>query len=274
MKNILIKLFSKYQEDKVADTAAQLSYYLILSIFPFIIALLQIVRLTPLGDMDVVEKLLLGFPLQTQELLTGIIKDIVSSGGVTLFSIGLITAIWSASKGIMSLIKAINLAYDLPEERPFWKLKLLSIGMTLALIIIIVFSLSFYAFEALLFNNYIANHFPNQKVILKFIQGFFLLISGILVLTLLYKYSPSRKGNVKLTFKESLPGGVFSTLGLLMSLKAFSYYVDNFGNYSKVYGSIGGIVVLLIWLYLMSVIIILGAELNSIFMEEKDSVKE
>ena len=273
MKKTIIALFHKYNEDDVSGVAAQLTYYLILSFFPFIIALLQIIRFTPLGDMNVVENLLLGFPIATQELLTSIIKDVVTSGGATLFSIGLITAIWSASKGIMSLIKGVNRAYDLEESRPFWKLRLLSVVMTIGLIVLIMLSLSIFVFETFIFKKYLTNNFPQSEVLFTLVQTIIVLISFIFVFTLLYKFSPSLKKDVKITFKESLPGSVFATLGLILATKGFSIYVDNFGNYSKVYGSIGGVIVLLIWLYLASVIVILGAELNSIYMEDKKSKK-
>lgn len=269
MKKTIIELYGKYKNDDVSESAAQLTYYLILAIFPFIISLLQIVKFTPLGDADVVEKLLVSFPLQTQELLMGIIKDVVSSSGKTLLSIGIIGSIWSASNGIMSLIKAVNKAYDLSESRPYWKLKLLSVIMTVGLILIIIITLGLGIFEALVFNKYIALNFPNTEFLFTILQGFLSLVSIILILTLLYKFSPSLKENINISFKESLPGGVFTTIFLLVSTKAFSIYVDNFGNYSKVYGSIGGIIVLLIWLYLSSNLLILGAELNSIFMNRK-----
>lgn len=266
MKETVIKLFEKYKNDGVSEIAAQLTYYLILSFFPFLITLLQIIRFTPLNDMNVVEGLLTSFPLQTQELLSSILQDVLSASGSRLLSIGIIGAIWSASNGIMSLIKAVNRAYDLSESRPYWKLKLLSIVMTLGLILVILFALFVNVFENLIYNKYVVIHFPNSQVIFIIIQIVIVLISIVLILSLLYKFSPSIKKNVKITFKDSLPGGLFASIGILISSKAFSIYVDNFGNYSKVYGSIGGIIVLLIWLYLTSIIVILGAELNSIFM--------
>ena len=270
MKKTILELYGKYQNDGVSESAAQLTYYLILSFFPFIIVLLQIVRFTPLGDLNVVDGLLVGLPLQTQELLTGIIKDIVSSSGATLLSVSVVGAIWSASNGLMSLIKAVNRAYDLSESRPYWKLKLLSILMTLGLILVILLTLSISVFEALLFNNFILVYFPNSELIFTIVQSIVVLVSIILILTLLYKFSPSIKKNVNVTFKQSMPGGIFATVAILISTKVFSIYVDNFGNYSKVYGSIGGIIVLLIWLYLTSIIIVLGAELNSILMSRKN----
>lgn len=269
MKNTIIELYGKYKNDGVSEVAAQLTYYLILSIFPFIITLLQIIKFTPLGDLNVVEGLLVNLPLETQEVLTGIIKDVLSSSGTTLLSVGIIGAIWSASNGLMSLIKAVNRAYDLSESRPYWKLKLLSVVMTLALIVVILLSLTINVFETLLFTNYIVGYFPNSELIFSLVQGAIVILSIILILTLLYKFSPSIKEEVNITFKQSFPGGVFAAFGILVSSKLFSLYVDNFGNYSKVYGSIGGIIVLLIWLYLTSIIIVMGAELNSIFMNRK-----
>lgn len=269
MKKTIMELYGKYKNDGVSESAAQLTYYLILSIFPFLIVLLQIIKFTPLGDMNVIDGLLAGLPLQTQELLTDIIKDILSASGATLLSVGVIGGIWSASNGLMSLIKAVNRAYDLEESRPYWKLKLLSIGMTLGFIIVIILSLFITVFETLIFNNYISIYFPNSELVFGVLQSVIVFVSIIVILALLYKFSPSLKKGVHITFKESVYGGLFATVGILISSRVFSAYVDNFGNYSKVYGSIGGIIVLLIWLYLTSIIIVLGAELNSIIMNNK-----
>lgn len=272
MKKTIIELYHKYNDDRVSELAAQLTYYLILSFFPFIIALLQIVSFTPLGNMDVVENLLRNFPLQTQELLIGIIRDVVSSSGATLLSIGILGAVWSASKGLKSLIKAVNRAYDLEEIRPFWKLRILSIVMTLGLILVIILTLGASVLEGVIFDSFIASRFPNGHFVFNLIQTSFVLISIIFILTLLYKFSPSSKDGVFITLKESLPGSIFATFTILISSKVFSIYVDNFGNYSKVYGSIGGIIVLLIWLYFTSVIIIMGAELNSIYIKKVEEI--
>lgn len=272
MKKTIIKLFHKYNDDRVSELAAQLTYYLILSFFPFVIALLQIISFTPLGNMDVVENLLRNFPLQTQEVLIGIIRDVVSSSGATLLSVGVLGAVWSASKGINSLIKAVNRAYDLEELRPFWKLRILSLVMTLGLMLVIILSLGASVLEGVIFDRFIASHFPKGHFLFSLLQTSFVLVSVIFILTLLYKFSPSIKEGVFITFKESLPGGIFATFSILISSKIFSIYVDNFGNYSKVYGSIGGIIVLLIWLYFTSIIIIMGAELNSICMKNQEEV--
>lgn len=269
MKNIIIELYGKYKNDGVSELAAQLTYYLILAIFPFLILLLQIIKFTPLGDWNVIDSLLVNLPLQTQELITNIVNDVLNSGGTTLLSIALIGGIWSSSNGLMALIKAVNRAYDLSETRPFWKLKLLSVGMTLGLIAVIILSFSATLFEKLIYNNFIAIYLPNSELIFSILQSSVVIISVITILSLLYRFSPSLKEGINVTFKDSLPGGVFATLGILISSKVFSIYVDNFGNYSKVYGSIGGIIVLLIWLYLTGIIIVLGAELNSIFMARK-----
>ncbi len=277
MKNIVLELYGKYKNDGVSELAAQLTYYLILAIFPFIILLLQIIKFTPLGDMNVIDSLLVNLPLQTQELITNIIKDVINSSGPTLLSVALIGGIWSSSNGLMALIKAVNRAYDLSETRPYWKLKLLSIGMTLGLIAVIILSFSATIFEKLIYNNFIAKFLPNNELIFSILQSSIVIISVIIILSLLYKFSPSLKKGIKITFKDSLPGGIFATFGILISSKVFSIYVDNFGNYSKVYGSIGGIIVLLIWLYLTGIVIVLGAELNSIFMarkKEKETEKE
>lgn len=266
MKEIALNLFHKYKNDNVSEAGAQLTYYLILAIFPFLISLLHIIEFTPLNDMEVLENLLVALPTETRTLLTNLVKEVISSSSTALLSVGVLGTLWSGSNGLMSLIKAVNRAYDLEESRPYWKLKLLSIAMTIGLIIVIILVFSVNIFSNILFERFVSGFFPNSQLVFKVIQIVLVFASVVIILSLLYKFSPSLKKEFNVTFKEALPGGIFSTLGLLISSLGFSIYVDNFANYSKVYGSLGGIIVLLIWLYITSIIIVLGAELNSILI--------
>lgn len=268
MKKIGLELVEAYNNDNVSEIAAQLTYYLVLSIFPFLIALLNIIRFTPLADMNVLEKILITLPQETSELLTNLIQDIVSSSRTTLFSLSIIAALYSASKGLGSLIKAVNRAYDLEETRSFIKIKLISLAMTLGLILLIVITFGVSFFGDLLFEQVLSSWLPQSKMIFKIIQFSLVISSLIIIFTLLYRISPSSKNII--TLKESVPGAVFSTVCALVASVGFSFYVNNFGNYSRVYGSLGAVIVLLIWLYLFSIIIIMGAEFNSILLANKN----
>ena len=127
----LKQLLCRYEDDGVSEIGAQLTYYLILSVFPFLIFFLSILKFTPLADAGVLERLLAVLPGDTQKILYDIISEIMKDGNIALLSVGALGALWSSSKGIMSVIKSVNRAYDLDEIRPFWKLRGLSVLWTI-----------------------------------------------------------------------------------------------------------------------------------------------
>ncbi len=242
---------------------AQLTYYLVLSIFPFMIFLLNIIKITPLADINVLERLLINLPAESKDLLINIIDNIVSSSSYTLLSVGALGGIWSASNGIMSLIKSVNRAFDYSEDRPYWKLRGLSILLTLGLSLSLILALGILVFGEVVFKKIFVSYTWSSYVVWKIVQ---FLTSALLIgfiLSILYKTAPSIKEGVRVRFNDSIPGGIFSALGLIISSTLFSFYVNNFGKYSKTYGSLGGVIVLLIWIYMSSTIIVLGAEVNA-----------
>lgn len=257
------ELYSRYNQHGVSEIGAQLTYYLVLSIFPFIIFMLNLIRLTPLADVDVLEKLLVNLPLETKDLLIDIINGIVSSSSYALLSIGALGGIWSASNGIMSLIKAVNRAFDYQEDRPYWKLRGLSVLLTIGFTISLILALGILVFGEMIFKKIFVYYTWPSYVAWKIFQLLATLLLIGLLLSILYKISPSIKEGVSVKFKDSVPGALFSSIGLIVSSSLFSFYVNNFGKYSKTYGSLGGIIVLLIWLYMSSTIIVLGAEVNA-----------
>lgn len=254
-------LYCRYQEDEVPAMGAQLTYYLILAIFPFLIFLVALVSFTPLSPDEILRSLERFIPQNSNETIRKTLIEIQQSRSQTLLSFGMIATIWSASKGVDAIMKALNKAYDEEETRRYFKVKGISVLFTLALAVSIALT-----FVLLVFGEWIG------KQIFRFFQvpDYFDTLWGIgkfaiplavmaLVFVFLYKYIP----NCRLTFKEVLPGALFSTVGWIVTSLLFSFYVNNFGNYTKTYGSLGGVIVLLTWLYLSSLIIVLGGEINA-----------
>ncbi|MBC8080547.1 MAG: YihY/virulence factor BrkB family protein [Gorillibacterium sp.] len=269
VKGFVRVLYSRYKQDDVPARSAQLTYYLILSSFPFLIFLLALASFTSLTPDQVLMEIAKIIPNSSNEMILGVLKETQDVRSQTLLSVGVLGAIWSASKGVDAIMRALNKAYDEEENRPFWQVKGLSILFTLVIAGSILLT-----FFMLVFGKWIG-----QRIFLLFrVPGYFdevwqvaqyglpLMIMAV-VFSFLYKYIP----NCPLKFKEVMPGAIFATLGWILTSILFSFYVNNFGNYSKSYGSIGGIIVLLIWLYLSSIIILLGGEINAIlnFYQQK-----
>lgn len=264
------QLMYRYNDDGVSAIGAQLAYYLTLSIFPFIIFFLSILQFTSLADANILQRILAPIPGEARELFYNLIKNIIDDGSISLLSFGAIGSIWSSSKGVMALMRAVNRAFDLEENRPYLKLKGLSILFTLALFLTLIVAFTVLVFGEPIFKALFGSCTWVMLVIWKILKLVIPLAFLILVFTMLYKWSPSIKTNLKIKFSQSLPGAIFASISWIVLSAGFSFYVNNFGNYSKTYGSLGGIIVFLIWLYMSSIVIVLGAEVNATLMSMRD----
>lgn len=261
----LDQLAFRFKDDNVSSIGSQLAYYLILSIFPFLIFLLNMIQFTPLASADVLTSLTSVLPGETANMITDIINGIIKSSSGTLLSISALGGLWTSSSGIMHLIKAINKSYDYKEERSFIKLRLVAVFFTLVLAVVIVL-----VFGLLIFGEIIANdvfsviNIPSAfEFIWPVLRIVIALVALSITFTLLFMFGPAFPSGSRTTFKGALPGAVFATLGWVGASLLFSFYVNNFGKYSATYGSLGGIIVFLIWLYISSIIVILGGEVNA-----------
>lgn len=264
------QLMFRYNDDGVSAIGAQLAYYLTLAIFPFIIFFLSILKFTPLADANILQSILMPVPGEARELFYDLIKGIIDDGSISLLSVGALGSIWSSSNGIMALMKAVNRAFDLDEDRPYVKLKGLSILFTLGLFLTLTVAFTVLVFGETIFRILFSTHTRLGLIIWKILKLIIPLLVMILVFTILYKWSPSVKKGVKIKLSESLPGAIFSSIGWIVISGGFSYYVSNFSNYSKTYGSLGGVIAFLVWLYMSSIVIVLGAEVNATLMSMKD----
>ncbi|MGM0397015.1 MAG: YihY/virulence factor BrkB family protein [Bacillota bacterium] len=262
---ILDQLAYRFSENNVPGTGAQLTYFLILSLFPFLMVLLNIVSYTPLGREDVIMDLIKYMPQDMQEIIQNFHDDVVSSSSQGFLSIAAIAGLWTASSGVKAVIKAINRAYSYTENRSFLKTKGLSLLFTIILLLmIIVVFITLVAGELLgtLVSDFlgIEDLFLTMWNYLRFIIPLFFMI---LTFALLYKYSPNIKNRHSVPLKTTLPGAIFATLSWIILSLLFSFYVSNFGNYTVTYGSLGGIIVMLVWLFISSIVIVLGGEINA-----------
>ena len=267
----LDELRCRIKEDEITAIGGQLTYFLILSIFPFLIFFLNILSYTSIAEEEILNNLLILLPTQTQIMLKSIVKEIVKSRSETLLSLGFILTLWTGSLGITAIIRAINKAYNVKKKRPFWRLKGIAIIFTIFLAILLIIVLAMLVFGEIIGNKIFAyfgatNIFYHIWELLRIIIPF---TSMIIIFALLYKFSPTPEEGLNIKFSQTLPGAVFAAIGWIVTSMIFSFYVNNFGNYSKTYGSLGGIIILLIWLYIASIMIVLGGEINGAYASIK-----
>jgi membrane protein len=261
LKDFLEKMYCRYEDDEVPAMGAQLTYYLILSFFPFLIFIISLISFTDISAQDAINTITRVLPKMSNKMIMDTFEEIQKSRSGSLLSIGILATIWSASSGINAIMKALNKAYDVEENRPFWKVQGLSIIFTITLAIVIIFSLFMLIFGKL-FGEMIYEfvYLPGSfETVWRFAQYIIPLSIMAVAFIFIYLLLP----NLRLKVKEVLPGALFATVGWVVTSLLFSFYVNNFSSYSKTYGSIGGIIVLLTWLYLSSMIIILGGEVNA-----------
>lgn len=265
-KYLIIRLINKLKEDDIFALGSQLAYSLLLSLFPFLIFLMTIIGFSSISSSDVLFSLKTILPRTAYELIQTTIVEIFDTQKSDLLSFSLIITIWVASNGFYAVIKGLNKAYEDDEERPFWKIRLISILCTFVFAIMIIFSLFLLVLGNLIEYN-ITRRFVlsfNFHFFWLFLRYFLTFVSMILIFAIIYRLTPTRN----LTFKEVLPGASFATVCWVFSSMGFAFYVDNFNNYSRTYGSIGAVIVLMIWLFLSSVILLVGGEINALLKKE------
>jgi len=251
--------------DYIFGYAAQMAYYLVLSIFPFLIVLLNLLSLSPVITGDMPLEFLELLPVEVTNIIESFVKDIAVNSSQGLLSIAAIAGLWTASGGMMVTMRTINAAYGFKEKRSYLKRKLLSLLFTVALLILIVMVFITLVVGELL-GKWIFTIIGNEILFLnlwQYLRFIIPILYMIIIFALMYKYTPSTNRENKIKFKSTLFGSIFSTLGWIIASILFSYYVNNFGNYAVTYGSLGGVIVFLIWLYIISMIIILGGEINA-----------
>ncbi len=259
--NFFSYLVYRIGKDDASGLAAQMTYHFVLAMFPMLIFLLTLLPVFNI-DQSRITDMLSSAPSETSSIIKSVIGDVTKNSSGGLLSVGLILAIWSASNGMTAIMNSFNVAYDVEDSRNGILLKLLSVVFTIVMgfVFLIAMALptlgsaiSHYLFGPLGLDSQIKWIFTLLRVVLP-------LIIILLLFIVLYSVAP----NIKTKFRSVLPGAIFTSVIWLLGSFAFGWYISNFGNYSKTYGSIAGIIILLIWLYLTSFIIIIGAEINAI----------
>lgn len=266
MKRLLLDLFNRFNSDDVPALGSQLAYNLLLSFFPFIIFLMTIIGNASLDNEGILLALGKLVPASAYNLISTTVTAVITTRHTHLMSISFIIMLWSASSGFNAVIKGLNKAYGVAEQRSFVKVRLISMLCTLGMAFIILIMMTLLVLGRIIL-NYAALKFGFSKNVVALwtvIRYLIVVATAIFIFTGLYRFAPSKK----LAWWEVLPGALFTTLSLILASLAFAYYVNNFANYSVVYGSIGAIIILLFWLFIVSIIVIFGGEINASLCSE------
>jgi membrane protein len=267
MLQTLKRTITEFSEDNLTDSAAALTYYAVLSIFPALLAMVSIVGLV--GDPQTITKTLTDIvasigPKSAVDALKGPIQGLTKSSGTAgiLLIVGIVSSLWTASAYVGAFMRASNVIYEVEEGRSFIKLRPLQMLVTLVLIVLLVLVLL-----ALVLTGPIAGAVGSAigiggtvVTVWDIVKWPVLFVVVVFMFTVLYYASP----NAKLGGLKSIaPGAALAIVVWLVASAGFAFYVANFGSYNKTYGSLGAIIIFLVWLWITNVAILLGAELNA-----------
>lgn len=255
----------RFVNNKVTVSAASLTYFLILAIFPFLIALLNIVRFFDASLMNQIMGTFATLPEEVASLLSSFLEDLRTSSSVALLSISLAGSIYSASSGVKKVIQSINDSFRYAKSHSFIALILLSIVMTIALFVLI---LSIFVVQ-IIGNAFLTQIFgylnlgSQMEKVIAIVMNLVPVLFMFIIFFALYRFAPNWPDKIKPRAKNIAISSGFATFGIIIFTLIFNIYVSNFSSYSATYGSLAGIIVFLVWLYLFGLIILLGGEINA-----------
>ena len=271
----LARVLIRVRENDLLGLAGQLTYFFLLSFFPFLIFLVALAGLV-LDDPEAAVRRLIsesaGFlPAEAVELLVAYLDRTLRGTGSGVLVFGIVTTLWMGSAASISITKAANRAYELVETRPFWKLRgtsiLLALGFTL-----LMATLSLAAFGVETFIRTLGGPFGSLLAVWDAARWAvaFAVVTG--ALSVLYYLAP----DARVPFKWITPGGFAATVLMFAASIALSFYASRLGNYDQVYGQLGAVIVFMLWLYAMGLMVLVGVEINAVLarrVEDKKGVE-
>jgi membrane protein len=266
-KEFAVALKQEMARDMVTDWAGAVTYSGLMALFPFVLFLVALASLviTPDQAEQVVQQLGAVAPPNVTQILADRIRAIASDSKTGLLTVGAVVALWSASSGVAEVQRALNIIYGVQEERPFWKARGLALLMTLVAGVIALVA----GLVAVVAGPLGAAIGGPVGTVLTWAR---LPVAGLLMMflwALLYYVLP----DVEQDFKFITPGSVMGVVVWVVASWGFSFYVTNFGSYDATYGSVGGAIVMLLWMWISSLVLLLGAEVNAVIEHKSEEGK-
>ena len=260
---LLKRTFRQFGQDDMSTYASALAYRALFSLFPFLLFLIAMLGFFDLQDFFnwLRDQAALLLPGQAMDVVNPVISQMQEEKS-GLLSVGILLALWSASVGVRSLMNAMNKAYDVDEGRPGWKLYVLSVLYTIGLAIILLVAAGLMVTGPQVM-EWLASQVGLQDIVVTlwtWLRWPVVVVLMMLVVAVLYYVTP----DVEQKFRFITPGSVLAVIVWIAASVGFGIYVANFGNYDATYGSVGAVIVLLLYFYISSAVLLLGAEMNAV----------
>ena len=265
-KELAKRVYTETTEDNILGFAAQLSYYFLLALFPALLFLTSLLGYFVGADSELRSGLFhylsAILPGDASQLVAKTVNDVTSGSGGGKVSFGILATLWAASNGMTAISDSLNAAYDLKETRQWWKVRLVAIGLTLALSFLIVSSLVLVLYghdlaDAVAIKFGLGDAFA---LVWKIVQWPIVLIFVLLAFALIFYFAPDTREQ---DWKWITPGALVGVALWLLISFAFKTYLTFFNSYNATYGSLGAVIILMLWFYFTGAAILIGGEINS-----------
>jgi len=258
------RVWSEANEDEIFDRAAALSYYFVFAIFPALLFLTSLLGMLPNPDLmnSIMAYVAQAMPADAASIVERTLSEVVGGARGSLLSIGALAALWAASGGLSAMMTALSVTYDVQDSRSWWKRKMIALGLTFALAIVLLSAAALMVFGGSI-GRFLGNTVGMGDVavlvwsIVQWPLGVVFLVFGI---ALLYYAAPAVEHR---KWYWITPGSLVATLGWIAMSLGLRFYLSHFSNYTATYGSITGVMLLMLWLYLTGLVLLVGAEVNA-----------
>jgi len=264
VRELARRVWQEIDKDEIVDRAAGLAYYFLFALFPALLFLTALIGLLPIPHLldRLMEYVSRALPMDAASVTRKTLREIIGGAHGGLLSIGVLGALWAASNGMSSIISALNAVYDVSETRPFWKRKALALGLTLLFSLFILTALILMVFGPKIGETVaswvgLGGLFTAVWNVISIPVVIVFVTIGV---TAVYYLAPDAQEK----FRWVTPGATLAVLLWLAMSYGLRLYVSHFANYNATYGSIGGVILLMLWLYLSGAALLLGAEVNAL----------
>ena len=261
--DVAIFFWKGLMEGAITTRASSLAFNFFLAFFPSIIVFFTLIPYIPIEGLQetLMELLAVVLPPSTNEITFTTLDDIINNPRGGLLSLGFILALYFSTNGINSLIEAFNSSYHIREIRPLIQQRILSLGLTLLLSVMLIIAIGLIIFGTVVVNYLVENSIITSSAADLIIYGKWIVMLSMLFfgISILFHLGPALKSKWKLF----TPGSIFATIFIIITSIGFNYYINNFSQYNKIYGSIGTLMIILLWMYFNSIILLTGFELNA-----------
>ncbi len=260
MNNIFIWFINKFNEHRVSIHAAQVAFFIIVSLFPFMMFFITLIQYTPLSESVLLSVVKAVIPGNLSTILATWLKETYATASGTVLSITVISTLWAGSKGFSSIAYELDCIYEVPNRRGLFSRRLLSLVYTIVFTLMIIISLILLVYGNRILQA-VNRYFPwmsNLQLILFILRSAVSFLVFVAYFLSIYRFIPNRKTR----FRDELPGAGFAAFAWISFSYLYSLYIDSYQNFSSVYGSLTYMVLLMLWMYFCIIIIFLGAMLN------------